>query len=85
MTRFLVFAFGFVIAGLAHAQDDTDPCGATGLQGLVGQTGEIAELLVFEDRRVRIIVDDQPVTADFIAERLNISVVEGEIVGIGCG
>jgi hypothetical protein len=85
MTRLIVFTIAFVIAGAANAQESEDTCGATGLQGLVGQTSAIAELLEFPDQTIRILGPDSVATTDYRPERLNIMIDGGVIDRIGCG
>jgi hypothetical protein len=74
-----------MIAGCAQAQDADDTCGAIGLQGLIGQTGAIVEMLYFPDRIIRIHGPEDALTLDYRPERLNILVDEGVIDTIRCG
>jgi hypothetical protein len=85
MTRLIVFTIAFVIAGCVQAQEREDACGAAGLQGLVGQTAAIVELLEFPDQTIRILGPDSVATTDYRPERLNIMIEEGVIDRIGCG
>ena len=85
MTRLIVFTIAFVIVGCAQAQETEDQCGAAGLQGLVGQTAAIAELLEFPDQTIRILGPDSVATTDYRPERLNITIDDGVIDRIGCG
>jgi hypothetical protein len=65
--------------------EDEDPCGASGFQGLVGQTGEIARMLEL-DQTVRIIPPESPVTMDFRIDRINFELdAEGRIAAVRCG
>jgi hypothetical protein len=62
-----------------------DLCGASGFQGLVGQTGEIARMLEL-DQTVRIIPPDSAVTMDFRPDRINFELdAEGRIAAVRCG
>lgn len=85
MTRMMVLAFACVTVGGAQAQEAEDTCGAAGLQGLVGQTGAIVEMLYFPDRIIRVHGPEDAVTLDYRPERLNILVDEGVIDTIRCG
>ncbi len=86
MTRFAAIALAAVIPSACMAQTDlADPCGAAGLQGLVGQTAAIVDLLHFPDRTVRIVGPDYAVTLDHRPDRLNIRIDEGVIDSILCG
>ena len=71
--------------GAALANGGEDTCGAAALQGLVGQTGEIATLLVL-DRPIRVITPGMPVTRDYRLDRINFDLDDaGGIVRIWCG
>ncbi|MBF9042582.1 hypothetical protein HKCCE4037_04550 [Rhodobacterales bacterium HKCCE4037] len=85
MTRMTVFSLAFVIAGCVQAQEAEDECGAAGLQGLVGQTAAIAELLEFPGQVVRIVGPGDAVTMDYRSDRLNILIEDGLIESISCG
>lgn len=87
MTRLIAFAVGFVIACGADAQtlQLEGDCGAPELQGLVGQTAEIAEYLDFPDRLVSIRGVNDAVTLEYRSNRLNILLDAGVIVAIRCG
>ena len=66
----------------SNAVDDTDLCGASGLQSLVGQP--FSEDAFSGDWRV--IRPGLAVTQEYIAERLNVEVDENDvIVRINCG
>ncbi|GAB1365055.1 hypothetical protein MASR1M32_42910 [Rhodobacter sp.] len=60
-------------------------CGAEGLSGLVGQNRKVLDTMKFANP-VRIIEPGMPVTADYIANRLNIEVdAKGTITRVSCG
>lgn len=61
-----------------------DACGASGFQGLIGQSRDVLAAMTFP-ADTRIIGPDQPVTADFRTERLNIEYDRnGRIEKISC-
>lgn len=63
---------------------DADACGATPLQGLVGQPATVLETMKFA-QPVRILRPGMAVTMDFRADRLNIAVDErGRIERVYC-
>jgi hypothetical protein len=62
-----------------------DACGASGLQGLVGQPRSVLATMKFAGP-VRIIEPGMAVTMDYSAERLNIVIGEtGWIESVSCG
>ena len=82
--RSLAFAL-CLAASPALAQQDDDLCGAAGFQGLVGQSGEIARMLVL-DQPVRAIAPNSPVTRDYRLDRINFDLDEnGIITVVRCG
>ena len=89
MTRILAAALLATLGGAACAQTDgpaEDACGASGLMGLVGQSGDVARLLSFDDRPLRVIPHGAPVTLDFRPDRLNLHLdTEDRIERIACG
>jgi chorismate-pyruvate lyase len=88
MTRLLAIVFfaAVPVTALAQVQALPDECGATGLQGLIGQSGEIARLLDFADQPVRVLPPNSIVTLDLRPDRLNIHLDEADvIIRIECG
>lgn len=82
----LILTAGAASAQVAPAANDT--CGAGGFEGLIGQTAEILELLEF-DRPARSYAEGDPVTLDYLPERINF-VVDTDpdaprIVEVSCG
>lgn len=64
---------------------DPDACGASGLQGLVGQDRRVLGAMTLPEP-VRIIEPGMPVTEDFRAERLNVWIATGgRIERVTCG
>ena len=62
-----------------------DACGAAELQGLVGQSGKVLETNRF-GQTTRIIRPGMAVTMDFVADRLNIWIAEGNVIErVTCG
>lgn len=62
-----------------------DACGASGLQGLVGQPASTLDTMRFA-QRMRVIRPGQAVTMDYSAERLNIAVDGAERISrVYCG
>lgn len=62
-----------------------DACGASGLQGLVGQQASTLDTMRFA-QRMRVIRPGQMVTMDYSEARLNIAVDEAErITRVYCG
>ena len=85
MTRTALAALFTVIATGAGADEVEDTCGSAGFLGLVGQTGEIATMLVL-DGPVRVIEPGSVVTRDYRLNRINFDLDEdGRIVRIWCG
>lgn len=72
-----------VAAVPAAAQEDS--CGASGFQGLVGQSGEIARMLEL-DQPVRVIPPNTAVTMDYRPDRINFELDEEDrIAVVRCG
>jgi hypothetical protein len=64
---------------------DPDACGASGLQGLVGQPETVLQSMRFS-QRLRMIQPGMMITQDYSPERLNISVdASGMIESVSCG
>lgn len=64
---------------------DADACGASALQGLVGQPEAVLQGIT-PAGPLRVIRPGQAVTMDYIAARLNVSLdAAGLIVRINCG
>lgn len=86
MTRFPFMMALIITPAMSMAQsDDADTCGAQGLQGLVGQSAEIAQMLVLEQPK-RVIFPDTAVTRDYRLERINFDIDDaGQIVRVSCG
>jgi hypothetical protein len=62
-----------------------DACGASGFQGLIGQTGEIARLIAL-DQPMRVIEPGMAVTMDYRPDRINFELdQEGRIATVRCG
>lgn len=71
-------------AGPALAEAE-DSCGAAGFQGLVGQTGEIAAMLVLE-QPVRVIAPGMAVTMDYRPDRINFELDDQNLIAVvRCG
>lgn len=67
------------------ALPEADACGASGLQGLVGQPASVLASMTFA-MPVRVIRPGMPVTTDYIPARLNIALDEaGKIRRVTCG
>jgi Peptidase inhibitor I78 family len=70
--------------------DPVDPvplhaCGASDLQGLVGQSAKVLDTIRF-GQTTRIIRPGMAVTMDFVANRLNIWIAEGDVIArVTCG
>ncbi len=85
MSRIALAALIAVIVAPAHGEEVEDSCGANGFLGLVGQTGEIASMLVLDQPR-RVIAPGSIVTSDYRLERINFDLDEqGMITRIWCG
>ena len=66
-------------------QVPVDECGASGLQGLVGQRETVLQTMRF-GQTVRIIQPGMAVTMDYSATRLNIWIAEGGVIArLTCG
>lgn len=64
---------------------DTDACGASGYQGLVGQSAHVLRAMTLPER-TRVIEPGMPVTMDYMAERLNIWITaDRKIERVSCG
>ena len=62
-----------------------DQCGAADLQGLVGQSARVLQTMRF-GQTMRIIRPGMAVTMDFVANRLNIWIAEGDVIErVTCG
>lgn len=62
-----------------------DACGASGYQGLVGQSRRVLHAMRLPER-TRIIEPGMPVTEDYAAGRLNIWIsTQGRIERVTCG
>lgn len=62
-----------------------DACGAADLQDLVGQRAKVLETMRF-GQTTRIIRPGMAVTMDFVANRLNIWIAEGDVIErVTCG
>jgi hypothetical protein len=65
--------------------DPNDVCGASALQGLVGQPASVLDGMRFS-RETRIIRPDTAVTMDFRENRLNIEIDRAEKISrVACG
>lgn len=65
--------------------DDRDACGASALQGLIGQPEAVLQGMTFGGP-LRVIRPGQAVTMDYSAARLNVTLdAGGVIVEIACG
>ncbi|GAB5449002.1 I78 family peptidase inhibitor [Gymnodinialimonas sp.] len=86
MTRFPLIAALIALPVMTMAQsDDPDTCGAAGFQGLVGQSAEIAAMLVL-DQPKRVITPGSIVTRDHRLERINFDVDNDNVItSIYCG
>lgn len=90
MTRPALIALLMMLPVVAMAQTAdnagvNDTCGARGLQGLVGQSGEIAVMLAL-DHPKRVIAPGSAVTRDYRLNRINFDLDEaGHITRIWCG
>lgn len=86
MSRILLTALLMLLPTMTMAQTaDPDHCGATGFQGLVGQSGEIAVMLVL-DQPKRVITPGSIVTRDYRLDRINFDVNdENQITRVYCG
>ena len=78
----------FPVMTMAQMADNggaSDPCGAAGFAGLVGQTGEIAVMLVL-DQPKRVIPLGSAITRDHLRNRINFDLdAENRITRIWCG
>ena len=73
-----------VLPACVQAQPE-DACGASGFQGLIGQTGEIARLLDLE-QSMRVIEPGMAVTMDYSPDRINFEIDEQDrIAAVRCG
>ena len=74
-----------VIDGPFPPVDAPDACGASGLQGLVGQPEAVIYATTFVGP-IRVIRLGQPVTEEFSAERANFWLdAKGRITAVTCG
>jgi len=75
----------FCLVAIPACAQETDSCGASGFQGLVGQSDEIAHMLVLE-QPVRVIPHDGMVTMDVRPDRINFELdAEERITVVRCG
>lgn len=83
--RRLILAAILCAAALPATAQEEDACGASGFQGLVGQSGEIARMLEL-DQPVRVIPPNTPVTMDYRPERINFELDGNDrIAVVRCG
>lgn len=84
---FALFA-AVTLSACVAAPTPPDPetaCGAAGFQGLVGQSGQIARLLVLE-APIRVIPPNSAVTMDYRPERINFELDAADrITAVRCG
>ncbi|MDG3041390.1 I78 family peptidase inhibitor [Roseicyclus marinus] len=81
----LLICLILAILPVAAQAGSEDTCGASGFQGLVGQTAEIARLLDL-DMPLRVIEPGMAVTMDFRPDRINFEIDdEGRIMVVRCG
>lgn len=67
------------------APDPETACGAAGFQGLVGQSGQIARMLVLH-QPLRVIPPHSAVTMDYRPERINFELDGADrIAAVRCG
>ncbi|MBF9059475.1 hypothetical protein HKCCSP123_09815 [Rhodobacterales bacterium HKCCSP123] len=72
-------------AGAPAWANGEDLCGASGFQGLVGQSGEIARMLELE-QPVRVIPPNSAVTMDYRPDRINFELDDADrIAVVRCG
>lgn len=86
MTRLAFFATLMLFPAVAMAQRaEPDHCGASGFQGLVGQSAAIAEMLVL-DQPKRVIPPGTAVTRDYRNNRINFDVDDNDLIArVYCG
>jgi hypothetical protein len=66
--------------------DGPDACGASGLQGIVGQDQSVLAAMTFPVERLRVIEPGMAVTTDHVPARLNIDLgTDGRIARVYCG
>jgi hypothetical protein len=92
----LIRAIALPLALMACVETDIDPqnpidpmpideCGAAELQGLVGQSARVLLTMRF-GQNVRVIQPGTAVTMDFLPDRLNIWIAEGDVIErVTCG
>lgn len=89
MRRSLPLIAAALLAGCIETPgiiDDPDACGASGLQGLVGQRDGVLTEMTFPAERVRVIRPGMAVTMDYSPVRLNIEIgTDGRIARLYCG
>lgn len=67
------------------ATSPQDSCGASGFQGLVGQPGQIARMLML-DQPLRVIPQGSAVTMDYSPARINFELDGADrITAVRCG
>ncbi len=86
----LVIAAPLVLAGCVAPLPEPDPgpvgsCGASELQGLVGQRGSVLDGMRFS-QEIRVIQPGMAVTMDFNPDRLNIWLDDRDVIErVTCG
>lgn len=84
----LILCLPFVLAGCVVAVPapvQSDQCGASDLQYLVGQRGRVLQGMRFS-QDLRVIQPGTAVTMDYRADRLNIRISDRDvIVEVACG
>ena len=81
----LMAPIGACVAETPPVVDAADACGASSLQGLVGQNESVLAAMTFA-APVRFIHPTTLVTMDYRAERLNIDIdAKGTITAVRCG
>ncbi len=78
---------GLVACMSTDEWSDPDACGASKLQGLIGQPESVLDTVTLADEvYMRVIRPDQMVTADFNPVRLNVWLNKSEhIIRMNCG
>lgn len=70
---------------VAPPQPDADACGASGLQGLVGQPASVLAAMTFA-QPIRVLRPGMAVTMDYSAQRLNIELDDRDVITrVACG
>lgn len=88
----LIFALltPFLMAGCVPPEQpevgETDACGASAMQYLVGQSQDVLAAMTFMQGKLRVIEPGMPITRDLRPDRLNLDVNEnGIITRVWCG